>query len=490
MPNVDATLPADRRGWFYPAALIACAITAFRIALLAANSTDLFVDEAQYWLWGQELAFGYYSKPPFIGWTIRAFTELGGSDAEFWVRLPAPILHGVTALLLGAIAAPRAGKIAAIWVTAIYLTLPMVSVGSLMISTDTVMAPFLALALLAWWRGLDIGGSHVWSIIAGVALGLAFLAKYAAIYYVLGAGLAAIFLWQGRPGWGPALSGAVAFLLTISPNILWNLANGLSTVEHTLDNADWVRAPGDRAQLNLSGLGEFLGSQFIIFGPVLFAALLWLGFRYSSLSAERRFALFFSLPILAVVSIQALLSEAYANWAASAYLAATLLVVPWLLEGRTPWLRGNLILNGAVAILLPLLTVFGTGLRVGPDGDLLLARYLGRSEMSQTILDIAEREGVGIIVADDRDVLADLFYFNRDGDVDVYARPETGRPSNHYVLKYSLPEEVTGPLLYVRKRNRQPGNCAAPLLEHIEPEDGAYARRSQKVFLVDANCLR
>ncbi len=488
MPNVDAT-PPDSRGWLYPAALIACVITAVRVVLLAANKTDLFVDEAQYWLWGQELAFGYYSKPPLIGWTIRAFTELGGSDAEFWVRLPAPLLHGATALLLGAIAAPRAGRSAAIWITVTYLTLPMVSFGSLIISTDTIMVPFLALALLAWWRGLDIGGSHAWSILAGLALGLAFLAKYAAIYYVLGAGLAAIFLWQARPGWGPALSAAAAFLLAISPNILWNLANGLSTVEHTLDNADWVRAPGERAQLNLTGLAEFLGAQFFIFGPVLFAALLWLGFRYGKQPAERRFLLFLSLPILATVSLQALLSEAYANWAAAAYLAATLLVVPWLLQGRASWLRGNLVLNGSVALLLPLLTVFGTGLRLGPEGDLLLARYLGRSEMSQTILDIAAREGVDVVVADDRDVVADLFYFNRGGPIAVYARPETGRPSNHYVLKHSLPEEVTGPILYVRKRNRQPGNCAVPLLEHIAPEDGAYARRSQKAFLIDSGCL-
>lgn len=489
MPNAAATQPADSRGWLYPAVAIVIAVTALRVALLAVNRTDLFVDEAQYWLWGQELAFGYYSKPPLIGWTIRAFTELGGSDTAFWVRLPAPLLHGVTALLLGAIAAPRAGGQAAVWVTATYLTLPMVSFGSLMISTDTVMVPFLALALLAWWRGLDIGGSYLWAGLAGVALGIAFLAKYAAIYYLIGAGLAAGFLWQARPGWGPALTAAAAFLVTISPNILWNLANGLSTVEHTLDNADWVRAPGERAHLNLSGLAEFLGAQFVIFGPVLFASLVVLGLRFPRLPAEGRFLLFLSLPILAVVSVQALISEAYANWAATAYLAATLLVVPWLLRGRVRWLRGSLLLNATVALALPLLTVFATGLRLGPDGSLLLERYLGRSDMSRAILEIAAREGVDIIVADDRDVLADLFYFNRDGEVTVYARPETGRPSNHYVLKYSLPAEVTGPILFVRKRNRQPGRCDVPLLEHIAPEDGAYARRSQKVFLIDASCL-
>ena len=43
---------------------------------------------------------------------IRASTELGGSDTAFWVRLPAQLLHGATALILGWIAA--AGGLAVI----------------------------------------------------------------------------------------------------------------------------------------------------------------------------------------------------------------------------------------------------------------------------------------------------------------------------------------------------------------------------------------
>ena len=37
------------------------ALTALRIALLAASPLDLFVDEAQYWLWSTTPDFGYYS---------------------------------------------------------------------------------------------------------------------------------------------------------------------------------------------------------------------------------------------------------------------------------------------------------------------------------------------------------------------------------------------------------------------------------------------
>lgn len=46
-------------------------IAAFRLVALAANATDLFMDEAQYWAWSRDLALGYFSKPPLIAWIIH-----------------------------------------------------------------------------------------------------------------------------------------------------------------------------------------------------------------------------------------------------------------------------------------------------------------------------------------------------------------------------------------------------------------------------------
>ncbi|MEM6897426.1 MAG: glycosyl transferase, partial [Pseudomonadota bacterium] len=79
---------AQRAAWAFIAI-----ITLWRVAMLWANRTDLFVDEAQYWAWGQHLDWGYFSKPPLIGWVIRAVTDVLGSDAAPVVRLAAPLLH-------------------------------------------------------------------------------------------------------------------------------------------------------------------------------------------------------------------------------------------------------------------------------------------------------------------------------------------------------------------------------------------------------------
>ena len=67
------------------------AILAVRIIALAVSHAELFFDEAQYWAWGQEPAFGYYTKPPLIAWIIGATTSLCG-DAPFCVRLHSPLI--------------------------------------------------------------------------------------------------------------------------------------------------------------------------------------------------------------------------------------------------------------------------------------------------------------------------------------------------------------------------------------------------------------
>ncbi|MGC9419056.1 MAG: ArnT family glycosyltransferase [Rhodovulum sp.] len=482
MPTVAA--PERAGGWLSATLAAMIAITAARVALLWFNRMDLFVDEAQYWLWGQELALGYYSKPPMIGWVIRAATDLAGSDAPFWVRLPAPLFHGVTALVLGWIAHGLWGGRAAFWVALGYVTLPMVAVGSILVSTDTVMFPFLALALGGWIKMVR-GGGRGWAVLTGLALGLAFLSKYAAIYYVICAPLAALLVRAARPRWRDALVVLGVFALAISPNVIWNLLNGLTTVQHTLDNADWVRDPGARAGLNLGGLAEFLASQFAVFGPVLFGALVWRALRGARACDMARVMLVFSLPIVAIVSGQALLSGAYANWAAAAYLAGTLAVLPWL---RAGWRAASFAVNGAACLTLPILGVFAdTPL---PGGRLPLERYVGLDEMSGAIIAVARETGQKVVVADDRDILADLFYTGRESGLRFFAVPPEGRAPHHYALKDPVPEGLEGTVLYVG-RNRAPAcDAGGDPVAVIAPESGAYRGTEVSVFAVPAGCWR
>ncbi|GGE54819.1 glycosyl transferase [Actibacterium pelagium] len=471
-----ATRPSSPPNWLMLTLAVVLGLTVYRLGFLWFSRMDLFVDEAQYWLWGQELAFGYYSKPPLIGWTIRAVTELAGSDAPFWVRFPVPILHGVTALILGRVAKglwdARAGFLVAVG----YLTLPVVAVGSVQMSTDTVLFPFMALALAGYLRLLQTGGK-AYAVLAGFALGIGFLAKYAAFYFLICAGLAALFIPQARLGWRSAGLVLLAFFVAISPNVVWNLLNGLTTVEHTMDNADWVRDPGARAGLNYDNLLTFFASQFAVFGPVLMAALLWQPLR------DRRwpfgFFQLFTLPIIALVCVQALLSNAYANWAASAYLAGTLAVLPWL---SRRWLIGSFVINAGFCLIIPITTLFA-------DDVKFLERYTGLDEMSDALIDTARAEGLNTIVASERNILSDLYYTGRDSGLTFYSTPPEGRAMNHYAQSYPLPGDLNKEVLLVSRSNEQP-DCDGPVaaVATLAPDTGAFRKRSVYLYRLPASC--
>ena len=464
------------RSWFGPSLLVVATLTALRLAVLAALPLDLFVDEAQYWLWAQDLDFGYYSKPPLIAWVIRLAVTLGASDATFWVRASAPILHGATALILGVAAARLKGRRAAVWTVALYATLPFVSLGSLVISTDTVMAPFLAATLVLVLR-TAVTHRALDGFAAGVALGMAFLAKYAALYFLPGLAAASVVAPGFRPGWRGLGWMTVGFLLVAMPNLAWNIANGMVTFGHTLDNAAW---PRNGAALNGTVLVKFWAEQAALFGPITLLAMLavTLGTRTQ---IERGLLAFVWIPLV-VVSAQALLAHAYGNWAIPAYFGATLLVA---VAARPIWFKAALALNLLVGIALSTLALAAPWPEL--NGRPVLARMLGRADLSRQILDLAQSQQLPIL-ATDRDILADLRYTGAGSGVTIWAPRSEGQPQNYYEMAFPHPEEPGGPMLLVAAEPPICDGVALVPIASFDTSGGAHSRFRLSAFVLPPKC--
>ncbi|MCS6854057.1 MAG: glycosyltransferase family 39 protein, partial [Elioraea sp.] len=166
-----------------PALLAVLALTLARILWLGLNEPNLYADEAQYWIWAQTIAGGYYSKPPLIAWTIAAFTT-GCGDSEGCIRLFSPLAHAATALLLGATATRLFDERTGFWTALLYATLPAVSVSSAIASTDALLLPAWAGGLYALVRLREAPSLRWWAAL-GLALGLGMLAKYTMAAFLL-----------------------------------------------------------------------------------------------------------------------------------------------------------------------------------------------------------------------------------------------------------------------------------------------------------------
>jgi len=426
------------------------ALAAFRAVALKLNATDLFFDEAQYWSWSLEPALGYYSKPPLIAWAIRAATDSCGLT-EFCIRLPSPLIHAATAgvvFLLGRrLYDARTGALSGL----AFATLPGVSLSAGIISTDVPLLLAWSIALLALSALLD---SKAWwpALLLGLALGLGLNAKYAMAWFVLCLGVYMIatpthrgLLKDGRLWMGLGLG-----LALIVPNLLWNASHSFATFAHTADNAKW-----HGSLLNPLKALEFFGAQFGVFGPVLFAGLLvvaWRAWKHGAPEPDR-LLLAFALPVLAIITAQAFVSRAHANWAAVSYVAATVLVTATLIRDLSwGWLKASLALHLAVVAALAWGTATAGRIPL-PVAD-PFARTLGWREIADaTRAEVAAARVRGqpyaAVLTDDRSVTAELLYYMRDEATPVVTWFRGGRPTDHYELTRPFTAKSGEPVLLV-----------------------------------------
>jgi 4-amino-4-deoxy-L-arabinose transferase-like glycosyltransferase len=131
----------------------------------------------------------WFEKPPLLYWLMAGSMRLFGEN-EFALRLPSALLYALTLALLAWWGNRRLGAGAGSWAALLFGLAPLSLILARLAITDMALAFFLTLAVIALWEARGLG----WSLIGGVALGLAFLTKGP-----FGLGLVGLlYLWNAR----------------------------------------------------------------------------------------------------------------------------------------------------------------------------------------------------------------------------------------------------------------------------------------------------
>ncbi|MCX5496107.1 glycosyltransferase family 39 protein [Kaistia dalseonensis] len=442
-------------------ALILGLLTLARLVALAFSATDLQVDEAQYWDWSRQFAFGYYSKPPLIAWVIGLASALFG-NSEFAVRLPAPLFHCGSALIIYATGRRLYGARTGFFAALGFALAPGVALSSGIMSTDVLLLFCWALGLYAFLR-LREDAELGFAVLLGVAIGFGLLAKYAMIYFVGCALIAAVF---DRPSRAVVLSRRFALailigVLMIAPNILWNFANSFVTFSHTGEN---IEGSGFHFQ-PLGALG-FFASQFGIIGPVIFAGLLiaaWQVWKGRDRDGDR-VVLAFSLPVSLVVTGAGFFTRTNANWGAAAFVGAAVIGTAVLLRMRQErWITIGLALGLFAQVAVSVGGAFAPVLHtpyLSRSGDLFKA-MIGWHDLADRLRVAAKEAGTKNIITTERPEIAELLYYLRDEGFNLTVWPDDPSPDHHFELTMSTVDHPPqGPALLV-------ADCAMP--DHLAP---------------------
>jgi len=428
-------------------------LTLWRLAAAWHGNVELYADEAQYWTWALQPDWGYFSKPPMVAWAIWLGRGLFG-DSEMGVRAFSALLYPVTAWVLFLLVRrlfethPEREDMA-FWSALTFATLPMVSLGAWLITTDAVLLLFWCLALYFTVAALETGRWRDWLLLGG-ALGLGMLSKYSMVFYGLGF---LAFLWleprqrkllrDPRP-----YAAAAVALLLLAPNLIWNAQHHFASVQHTAEISQL-----DRGLFHPAAMLEFFLAQFAVFGPLTFAGLLFLVLRPRTWLGDTRLRLLaaFSLaPLIAFIGLS-LLSRALANWAAFSYVGATALVVAvWVGQGRHRWLVVALLLNLAIAAGMYHVHDITRALdirltrKTDPYGRVTGYRELGR-EVAQRL----QAHPGARLLSNDRKLHALLRYYARPWSTGMRYLDPQGARDNHYALSADLRDSPNGEFLLV-----------------------------------------
>ncbi len=422
-------------------------LTAVKVLSLYYININLWVDEAQYWAWSKELAYGYYSKPPLIAWIIH-FTTGQFGDNEFGIRAASPIIHFITAIFIYGLAKHfydrRTGLVAAL----IYITLPAVTLSSGFISTDAPLLLFWAGALYFMVSATRNPSIMNWLGYA-VFLGFGLLSKYTAGAFII---MSFVYIFTNRRGkeffkldfW---IANFFAFLIFL-PNLIWNYDNHFVSFLHTSEN---VVTGGSSGGIKIGDMLEFTASQLIVFGPALVFFIIAL-LRARTLNIHKDTLLLFSLPLLFIGIIISLFSGAQAHWAAPAYVAATVFTAGFLVSNNN---------NKALKIILItniIIFVLCLNIRIPAGIASIKKDPLHRVNMwyqpKDIINELLLKNPDALIVSNERKIIAPLMFALRDSEGNpetIYKWNPGNQVKDHFDLTKTFTDTSERPVIFISR---------------------------------------
>ena len=409
------------------------ALTAYRLWFI--TQMELVPDEAYYWLWSQHPAWSYRDKGPAVAWTIALGTKIFGNTV-FGIRFFAVMLSTGTGALLFLIARRLYDDRVALWTLLLASVIPLVAVGSILMTIDSLSVFFWAWAAQIFWKAIHRDNLADWFWL-GLAIGAGFLAKFTNGVQL---GCIAFFLlWskEHRPLLFSrkmlALGGS--FGVSVLPVLWWNMQTG------------WVHAMALHARSGVDKsfhvhpleLLQFIGGQFAVISPLIAAGMVVAGIALlwkKSSDLRVRFLLSQFLPLYGLFAFFSLNKAGQANWAAPALVTGIIFTVVYWREvvARLPAWRWGVSAAFAVALLMTVALHNTNPLMIAAKSvtDALnrrpipdpLRRAQGWKDFTAHVESAREKNRVNLLIADNY-AQASMMAFYLPGQPQTYLLPAT-----------------------------------------------------------------
>lgn len=358
--------------------IFAGAILIFRLFVLAVIPLDLSGDEAYYWEWGRHLDWGYFSKPPGIGWLMALAGKIGG-DTTFGIRMFAAFLGTGSLICLFLLALRLYGPAVAMITAFAFVANPANAALNLTLTIDAPLMFFWSLSLYAFWEFINAGQASClssenaetgfqpersrpvsseqgalasnnvsetgrmpvlpffksrgwWGTVLFIGLVGGMLSKQMMLVFHP---VAVLFLALSKD-YRAQLKQPVLWIILIGsliawlPPLWWNMQNEWVTVVHTMHHFETDTATIGK---HIGRFFEYVGSQLGIITPVFYVLIMALVFAalrvWKRLADRERYLWLFGGPALLVILLMGLRQRINPNWPAVFYGSTIILLTGW-----------------------------------------------------------------------------------------------------------------------------------------------------------------
>jgi 4-amino-4-deoxy-L-arabinose transferase-like glycosyltransferase/membrane-associated phospholipid phosphatase len=347
--------------------LVIAALLITNLAYLASGKIGLSGDEAYQWTWSKHLALSYYSKPLLIAVTQFLGTHIWG-DTAFGVRFFSPIISAVIGVVMLRFLTREAGVRPAFWLMVILPTVPLLALGSVLMTIDPLSVMFWTLAMVAGWRAIQDKATTTDWFWVGLWMGLGFLSKYTALFQILS--WVVLFALSPtarrqlrRPGPYVAL---LVNLFCALPVVIWNSQHGWITMRHVAEGGHfdepWSFTPAYLWRQFAHFTVDFIVAETGLLNPFFFIPTVWAAIVFwRRKPANPLLIYFFSMgaPLFLCYFLFTLHSRVLPNWIAPAVLPLLCLAVVYWderwqagIRAVRSWLYSGLALGFFAVVLM------------------------------------------------------------------------------------------------------------------------------------------
>ncbi|MEM1337708.1 MAG: glycosyltransferase family 39 protein [Bacteroidota bacterium] len=287
------------------------------INLIQAYFTPIIYDEAYYWYYSQDMAWGYFDHPPMVAFLVKLSGLL--FSQELGVRFMGCILSGATALILWLLIAPPEKKKYVPHFFLLLFSMVLFNAYGFLSLPDTPLLFFTAAFLLAYKKFLEKESIGL-ALLLGVLMAALLYSKYHAVLVIFFVLISNLSLLKNKYAW---LALAVAVVVYL-PHLNWLYQNDFISVKYHL--FERPNQPYDFAEFTLG----YVLNLIVNFG-LLFPWFYWALITTKPKDLFTKSLVYLSYGIIFFFFLSSFQRRAQAQWVIVICVPMMVLVFPYLI---------------------------------------------------------------------------------------------------------------------------------------------------------------